>query len=213
LNVDARMNLEILPDQSREDDAEFSRTAFLRTWPYIRDLFGPGAEYQTVEGDHPAHPQLDLVGGIDGYIVQGHTVRTVAQRTQRYESYPRANTFTIRYSRQRGSATEYFKRLEAIQNDDAVPSLTIQTYFSDDSQSPVKVGIAHTIALYRWMHEHPDDCQVRIAHHGGNSFLVVSWYTLGLKSDVPYATFYATSRSRGPIAFFSRSTWPKDRWI
>jgi hypothetical protein len=203
------------PDISVDEDAAFSRRAFLSTWPHICHLFGPGAVYRPVEDDDEKarHRELDLVGGIDGYIVQEPTVRTVAQRTQRIEIYPRANTFTLRRRRVTGTPTEYAKRLEAINRGDAVPSLTIQTYFSETHDGPMKVGIAHTVGLYQWAYEHPDDCEVRRAQHGGNEFLVVKWLTLGLKSDVPYATWYPTSRTRGPIPFFNRPTWPKDRWI
>lgn len=203
------------PDVSVDEDAEFSRQAFLLTWPHIRHLFGPDAEYRPLEEKKTKahHRELDLVGGIDGYIVQENVIRTVAQRTQRIEIFPRANTFTLRRRRTTGTATEYLKRLEAINNGDAVPSLTIQTYFSETQNCPMKVGIAHTVALYRWTHEHLTKCDVRTAQHGGNEFLVIKWLTLGLESDVPYATWYPTSRTRGPTAFFDRPTWPKNRWI
>lgn len=207
------MAVEWLSDQSFDEDAQFSRKSFHASWPFIRHLFGAAADYKPVEGDHVPHRELDLVGGIDGYIVQDHVIRTVAQRTQRIEVYPRANTFTIRYARYNQTATEFLKRLTAIETEAAVPSLTIQIYFDEKREAPVKVGIAHTVALYRWVTEHLADCDVRSARHGGNQFLVVPWYALGLKSDVPYATWYAASYTRGPRSFFNRPSWPKDRWI
>jgi hypothetical protein len=203
------------PDSSFAEDAEFSRSAFLKSWPVIQHLFGPGATYRPVEdGDVTApHQDLDLIGGIDGYITQKRVVRTVAQRTQRLKTYERANTFTIRAIRHTGAATELRKRLEAIETESAVPSLTIQVYFDEHRQHPIRVGIAHTVALYRWVVAHPEAYHMQTARHGGNAFLVVKWWTLGLKSDVPYATWYETSRTRGPRAFFDRPTWPKDYWI
>jgi hypothetical protein len=207
------MTVEWLPDVSVADDADFSRRAFLATWQAIRPLFGAHADYKPIEGRNASHALLDLVGGIDGYIVEGHVVRTVAQRTQRIHIYPRANTFTIRYARSNGTATEFLKRLDAIETDAAVPSLTIQVYYDETHDTPVKVGIAHTVPLYRWVTTHRNLCHHNAARHGGNDFLVVPWWTLAIESDVPHATWSCASHSRQPTSFFNRPTWPSDRWI
>lgn len=113
--------------------------------PIVASLMG--GELRTVEGDdHEICRLLDTLCGTDWLQVyeKRKLVQGVATRTQTIRNgYKPYNSFTIRKEIESGNATEYQKRLYAIEHGGVFPYLTIQIYASE-SEELLSVGIART---------------------------------------------------------------------
>src|SRR2546430_16705931 len=98
-------------------------------WPKVAPLCGGGVLYP-IEMAHGLGwiATLDACSGIDAFqmLPSGNVLRGIASRIQYGRSYP---TFTLRYKRSSGAATEFEKRLYAIRHGAQgyiYPHLTIQ---------------------------------------------------------------------------------------
>jgi hypothetical protein len=94
---------------------------------------------------------FDRYAGIDAVHVWGGGVRGVAVRIQWGTNY---KTFTIRYKRTTGAATEYAKRLAAVRGNDGAlyPYLTIQAYADRrDGGRLLSYAIVKTSDLYEYI--------------------------------------------------------------
>ena len=115
------------------DDLNDSSYDFLRlVWPVIKNFCGGGETIpvETVSNNDFAK-YLDQFSGIDFWqIVNDHGIRGIASRIQ----WGNVNwrTFTIRFRRFSGNATEYQKRIEAINTGEWLyPYFTCQAYITE----------------------------------------------------------------------------------
>lgn len=139
-------------------------------WPAMGPRLG-GGELIPVESvtDSPVANALDMLAGVDLWYVYRGQIFPIASRVQ-YGG--RAwNTFTIRYSRPSGVATEYHKRLESIKNGSLYPRLTIQAYVHNGRLlSAAAVDTQHLMQqAERYRH------QVRHNPADGATFVYVNW--------------------------------------
>jgi len=106
-----------------------SRAFLMAVWPKIKMACG-GGDIRPVEilDDIEIAKQLDTLAGIDVWQTKTDIgVRGIASRVQFGDKA--WNTFTIRLARESGSATEYEKRLDAIETGRFIyPYLTVQAY-------------------------------------------------------------------------------------
>lgn len=136
---------------------------------------------------------FDKYAGIDAIHVWRDKVRGVAVRVQWGVNY---RTFTIRYKRQSGVATEYAKRLAAIRGNNGAmyPYLTIQAYADKrDGGRLLSYAVVATQDLYRYIEKHLPDTErhIEMNYHPrdaavgwnkcpeGNTFLIVDFGKLG----------------------------------
>lgn len=138
-------------------------------WPTMGPLLG-GGHVIPVESvtDSAMSTALDTLAGVDLWYVANREVYPVASRVQ----YGRAwNTFTIRYSRRSGVATEYQKRVTSILSGSLYPRITIQAFIQGGQLlAAAAVDTKHLIQKateYRG--------QVRVNGQDGASFIYVSW--------------------------------------
>lgn len=112
---------------------------------------------------------MDKYSGID-YIGKSpkNQLFGIASRIQWDYDY---STFTIRYERYTGTATEYKKRLEAIKKGYFYPTYTLQAYFKRDL-TPISCAVVKTKSLYEFVQKHPDKIKKLSSD---NKFLVVDW--------------------------------------
>lgn len=111
---------------------------------------------------------LDTLAGVDLWYVANREVYPVASRVQ----YGRAwNTFTIRYSRRSGVATEYQKRVTSILSGSLYPRITIQAYIQGGQL--LAAAAVDTEHLIHKATEHLH--QIRVNGADGASFIYVSW--------------------------------------
>ena len=141
-------------------------------WPNLSPLLGGGnvIPVETVTDSRMAQI-LDQLGGVDIWYVNQEQIFPIASRVQYGD---RAwNTFTIRYARPSGAATEYDKRLRSIRNGSLYPRWTIQAYVDDEGRllTAAAVDTKHLIEVAA---EHLD--QVRDNPADDVKFLYVHWH-------------------------------------
>lgn len=154
-------------------------------WPVVGEVIG-GGKIIPVEGvtDIGFAKSLDMIAGIDAWQIFENEnnlkcMRGIASRVQWYrkewdKSYP-FNTFTIRYSLASGSATEYDKRVYAINNKNdyiLFPAVTIQSYLGESGLPIFSIGIIFTKELIKAATEH---IWPEIPVEYGNTMLKLSW--------------------------------------
>ena len=156
-------------------------------WPEIVD-YVRGGNFCSLE---TGRDDLDRTGGIDGYQILRTTIRTIAQRTQFTDDYPKPSTFTVRCSRQSGAATELTKRGDAIDQGFDLPGLVIQAYVHEGSQQLDRVGITHGRPFYNYVRANLHRWREVPTNDGSARFLVVPWYVISIDngtglSEVPF---------------------------
>jgi hypothetical protein len=120
-------------DDLRESQRDFQEIV----WPRIAPLLG-GGRLVSVEEESPKTKQLlDLFAGIDAWHIQDQHLRMrgIASRVQWiWPGRPPYDTFTIRWRRNNGSATEFEKRLAAMRDNGKwlFPYLTCQAYLTEN---------------------------------------------------------------------------------
>ena len=124
------MNVAARVDRDWRDDKRRSAVAFREiVWPEI-SLYVGGGELQSLE-EKTDDDDMDRTGGIDALQMMSTTIRTIAQRTQFNDDYPKPGTFTIRCSRRSSAATELRKRYDALNKAFLIPGLVIQAYVDE----------------------------------------------------------------------------------
>lgn len=119
---------------------------------------------------------LDTFAGIDALLVHHHnkTIEGVANRVQR--ACKNWATFTIRYSRDNGSPTEYQKRIAAFKSSGLFPAWTIQAYISQDGKNVLGLAVAPTAELWKYIeNEKPEVKHTGSDQYGQASFFVIPW--------------------------------------
>lgn len=136
-----------------DSDLNASSEAFSRVvWPAIRSKLG-GGEIVPVESvaDKGMATILDQRSGIDAWHLSlNKQIRGIASRVQ--WSDKSWGTFTVRYSRDSGAATEYSKRKNDITSDAGwlYPHITVQAYIAgakDGQGELLSAGIIKTRSL------------------------------------------------------------------
>jgi hypothetical protein len=169
----------------REDirhDLNESASDFVHVvWPVVAPLCGGGTLYPIEAARHLGIiVALDNCSGIDAFqmLPSGNMLRGVASRIQYGRLYP---TFTLRYKRSNGAATEFEKRLYAIRHvaqGYIYPHLTIQAYMSKPNGQLLAVAVTETSSLYLYAQRYRQDPSRVYEQRNpsdGNSFLVVPW--------------------------------------
>jgi len=171
------------------NDFRNSSNAFCKlVWPIARSLAG-GGTLKAVEDVTAKDFQkdLDVLAGIDGWQVlyENGVIRGIASRVQNTgKSY---DTFTIRFSRNTGTETEFNKRLKAIQQKEQgwlYPHLTLQAYTEVDYSELLSFAIVKTEPLYLYALESyrqnfsAGKCYMQVNKQDGNKFIVVPWQNL-----------------------------------
>lgn len=165
-------------------DLSDSAAAFLRVvWPAISNMVGGGRIYpiETVTNDLMTE-MLDKYSGIDAWhLSDGRQLRGIASRVQWGNAW---NTFTVRYSRDTGSKTEYEKRKTDIDSGSGwlYPHLTVQAFVDGDKKSNgdlLSVAVIKTASLIDACSkivakQVPDRCG-GIRRTGNAVFIWVSW--------------------------------------
>lgn len=135
-----------------------------QVWPIIQPFVGRGDLLQ-MEGrpDTELAKELDMRAGIDGWHVHQNGMRGIASRVQvaRKPKNP-FNSFTIRLTRNSGAATEYQKRMIAINGGPEkgwiYPFFTVQAYTLTTTGPVLSCGVARTIDIMDYIQKHgPDD--------------------------------------------------------
>ena len=159
-----------------QSDLTKSSEAFdLIVWPDIKKNVKKfeKAEYLKVEiykGDKMRF-NLDVLSGIDAYIIDEHGCIGVATRVQFGDNY---ESFTIRKARFNKLETEFSKRVYAIEKDIyCYPKLTVQAYMGYDGKL-LGWCIAYTKDLIDIAQE--GLCPVRKTTNA--SFFVIDWQIL-----------------------------------
>ena len=119
---------------SFENDLTDSSKAFLQlVWPVMKSRLG-GGDVIPVESvtDRSMAQMLDQYSGIDAWHVTGNKqMRGISSRVQ--FGPKNWDSFTVRYARDSGAATEYEKRKRDIESAGGYlyPQITVQAYVSD----------------------------------------------------------------------------------
>ena len=167
------MSVVVSPRDWRTDQRD-SAVAFRDiVWPEIYRYIG-GGELRSFEFD--TNNKLDQTGGLDGYQLLSTGIRTIAQRTQFIDEYDKPATFTIRYRRRTGAATEYLKRVDALRCGYDLPALVIQAYVHKERQFMWRVGITHGRPFYEYVFRQEHRWERNEARDGSAAFLVVKWH-------------------------------------
>ena len=120
-----------------KSDLKDSASDFLRVvWPIVQRMVG-GGKIIPIESvtDDAMTKMLDAYSGIDAWhLSNDRQVRGVASRVQWVTDW---NTFTVRYSRDSGTKTEYEKRKADIDSNAGwlYPHLTVQAFISGNKGS------------------------------------------------------------------------------
>lgn len=142
------------------------------------DLEKAGQSDPVVTGETNIAAMFDQYSGVDALHLANRQLRLVALRVQWCRNWA---TFTIRYKRRSGAATEYMKRVEAIQSDKGwlYPHLTVQAYLDKrgDASEILGCGIVKTKDLYDHIHLNMPNLQIQRCNEG-NQFLVVPFCDL-----------------------------------
>lgn len=131
--------------QNFERDLSASAKDFLRVvWPAIKKPLG-GGELIPMEGvtDSNFARRIDISSGIDyWHFSDDQMLRGLACRVQWADRSYR--TFTVRYSRDSGTKTEYAKRSEAIHGEGGwlYPHLTVQAFLSPPRGQGALINVA-----------------------------------------------------------------------
>ena len=153
--------------------------------PIFRALW-PDSEIFCVEDqEDPLLQAFDTDCGID-YLIQHkkqHKLRALASRIQRAEySF---DTFTVRYSRDSGTPTEYTKRINAIAGGEMYPVLTFHAYLSTDGNEFYGMAIINTVDLFEYLQKNPKEIKRTGADEIGQAeFLIARWNRLIEKYNV-----------------------------
>lgn len=134
------------PQRNLQDTAESVRLI----WSLIGDLYD-GGTIHSLEEREELH-ELDADAGIDFVqLLPGRQRRTWASRIQWGSAW--YSSFSIRYSRPTGRATEYGKRIEAYRHGLLMPDRTMQGYLDARPPfgEPIAVGTIETRKLYEFM--------------------------------------------------------------
>ncbi|WP_233867220.1 hypothetical protein [Paraburkholderia adhaesiva] len=123
-------------------------------WPIVAPACGGGelVPVEAVSGTDLAW-RLDALAGIDAWQTrEDGAMRGIASRVQwmRPDQTP-WDTFTIRFERASGSATEFAKRLYAIGHPEQgwlYPALTVQAYVGMEDERLLSWAAVHTRDLY-----------------------------------------------------------------
>jgi hypothetical protein len=197
-----------LRDDVRRDLSD-SAYDFLRVvWPKI-EPFCAGGRLEPIESttsrrriDH----DLDILAGIDAWhmLDSKGVMRGIASRVQWGPKNWR--TFTIRESRPNGSATEFAKRLYALDHLDQgwlFPSLTIQAYVTQKRTGCLLgAAIIHTSDLFKYARAPSTPQRRRRASNGGEGFLHYGW------ADLRKAGYHI-GEVTGDLVVSSLADWPK----
>lgn len=148
-----------------------SQAAFASiVWPRLAELLGDGQliPVETVT-DSTMTRVLDMLAGVDTWLVRAGDVYPVASRVQYGPTAWR--THTVRRRLVSGAATEYDKRLRAIRKGALYPSLTIQAYIDGDRLlAAAAVDTRHLMDKCQEL-EH----QIRRNPADGSEFIFVGW--------------------------------------
>lgn len=177
-------NTELENPEKWVDDLKDSSYDFLRlVWPAIKDFCG-GGETMPVEtvSNNDFAKYLDQFSGIDFWqIVNDHGIRGIASRIQ----WGNVNwrTFTIRFRRFSGSATEYQKRIEAVNTGEWLyPYLTCQAYITERRKGyMLGCAVAKTRDIFLAIQEG----KYRKRKTLNAEFLIVGWDNIELVCEIP----------------------------
>ena len=141
--------------------------------PVLRDMFKPCHIVLIEARNDEFLKYLDVFSGIDSFIIRldSQQVFPVSNRIQRGKNF---RTFTIRYSRDSNTPTEFEKLIKARQQAALTPSLTFQAYISNETL--LGLAVAKTDDLLNFIstkkakikHTKPDQI-------GQASFYVIDW--------------------------------------
>lgn len=147
-------------------------------WPVIKDALGGGrvVPVETVAEAEFAR-DLDVLAGIDvWHIAQGDAgIRGIASRIQ--WGHRNWRTFTVRYSRRSGYATEYHKRCAALNGGHGFlyPHITVQAYIDKRPDGALLgCGMAYTSDVIA-LADPDNESRRRTNPQDGSTFLVVSY--------------------------------------
>ena len=114
---------------------------------------------------------LDLYSGIDAIRKDDTGIQGIAWRAQFQNR--KWNTFTIRAERETGTATEYQKRIEAIDKGYFYPAYTVQAYFDNiENLNLLSMAIVKTKDLYELFDNNKDLFNTRKSN---NVFYFIEW--------------------------------------
>lgn len=166
-----------------QQDLSWSAVAFEElVWPTLsKQIGGRIVHVETVTHSDFAR-DLDRQAGIDAWhILSGERgIRGIASRVQVCSGHP-YNTFTVRRSRDSGGATEYAKRLLAIQSNLGLiyPELTIQAYITGkEAGQLLSVGVCRTKDLILHIHDH--ELSITVRRTVNATFFVVPFQTISV---------------------------------
>jgi hypothetical protein len=164
-------------------------------WPLVHGHLG-GGDLLRLEGlgEKTAY-LLDVHAGIDGFQVHRQNgLRGIAHRAQ---VTPKPyNTFTVRMARESGAATEFAKRVQAIQSNVGwlYPAITIQAYAQTWDGPVLSVGVAYTSDIMQCVLDGVYAVRQTFAR-GAATFAAVSWaemkkngYRIAVVTPVPAPT-------------------------
>jgi hypothetical protein len=158
------------------DMSESSRYFCDLVWPVIRAAVG-GGDMVPVESVQSTEftRTLDIVAGIDAWIVQGHHIFGIASRIQYDTSW---ETFTIRMSRPNNSVVEYQKRRDQIATPGSLfPRWTVQAYVDRSGPKLLAAGAVLTEHVIQAVTDQIGYMQMTY----NAEFWVVPWDKLGDK--------------------------------
>lgn len=143
--------------------------------PILKGLF-PGSEITSLEGlnNSLAH-QLDIDCGADIMMKYEGLVYFIASRVS--EGF-NSRKFTIRYVRDTGTETEYFKRKKAMEKNAVRPKFNIHTYIKGDK---ITLGLVNSDKLFEFIIEKEKKDELTLTHLGregelgGASFIEIGW--------------------------------------
>ena len=127
-------------------------------WPRIFDRMGGGRLYPVEMDQHDREiaAALDVMAGIDAWQLcdDAGQMRGLASRVQWCDVKP-YDTFTVRWRRGSGVATEVDKRLAALHDPGGwlSPALTIQAYLREHDRAFLSAGIIRTVDLFLWIEQ------------------------------------------------------------
>ena len=134
-------------------DAQKSAEDFMTlVLPHIRPLLGE-IEVIPIEGAifNGTPDAFDTLAGVDLWAIDQHGIFGLASRVQPCNKP--FDTFTVRRSRTSGTATEYGKRLKAIESGYVYPEWTIQAYVSQDRKQLYSMAAVKTKDLILYIME------------------------------------------------------------
>ncbi len=109
-----------------------------------------GGQIICIEGvSDPMYKQMDLLAGLDALHISDEGIRGIASRIQ-YGAKD-WSTFTIRMSRENGTATEFDKRQWSIDNDYIYPYYTVQAYVHGNKL--ISLAIARTADIIKMVND------------------------------------------------------------